>query len=218
MGLFRWSLVLPMSVMITYPHPNVVSHTFSWSLLNTFKWHSDKIDDIRPIRCYPGDSLVIGRNLGMKVFLESTSEWLWTIDTDMGWPPDTLPRLMEHGPVASALYHTVREIGANIMGGPEGWERMPLACRKLGEGYAPFEKYEGVMKVDAVGAGCLLIHRSAVEKVQEYYGDNWWTIHRKLDGSTLGEDYSLCWRLEQCGIPIMCDTTIPVSHHKQVWI
>lgn len=214
-----------MSVIITYPHANTVSHNFHFSLMRAVVDGMSGVDpivkDVRPIRCYPGDGLIMGRNEAMRNFLDSDAEWLWTLDTDMGFPKGTLNTMLAHGkPVVSALYQTILEEGSDGMGGPGTFRKYPLALRKADDGrYAPLASYEGVMEVDAVGGGCLLIHRDAAEAVQKQFGNNWWSIaHPWGDDRTLGEDFSFCSRLGEVGYPITLDCTIPITHHKQVWI
>jgi GT2 family glycosyltransferase len=38
--------------------------------------------------------VVEGRNEAVKSFLESEAEWLWFVDSDMGWDPEALEQLM----------------------------------------------------------------------------------------------------------------------------
>jgi cephalosporin hydroxylase len=75
-----------------------------------------------------------------------------------------------------------------------------------------------VVQVAATGAACLLIHRSAVEKVRAEDGDRWFEQKRYEDGRLLAEDLSFCYRLGAAGIPIFVHTGVKTTHHKQVWI
>lgn len=200
--------------MVTYPHPNTVSHNFSWSLLSLVMAERDRIVDIKGIRAYAGDGVIVARNLGVQLFLESDAEWLWTLDTDIGFPAYAMDNLLSHGEdykVMSGLYSTVIEHGADGNGAPDYWTKLPLAVKKseCGAGYVQYPEYKNFMEVDAVGAGCLMVHREVFEKI----GGDWYTCR---DG--LGEDFSFCSRVQEAGYKILCDTTIPLTHHKSVWI
>lgn len=197
--------------MLTYPHANTVSHNFSWSLMETVRYYGGTIHSVLPVRGYPGDGLIIARNESVRWFLKNTdAEWYWTLDTDIGFKQNTLSRLLQHNaPVVSGLYSTVFENGSDSMGGPQTWSRMPLAMRRTGNAFEQYELYDGVMEVDAVGAGCLLVHRSIMEALQP----DWFTCMYGM-----GEDFSFCTRVRELGHKILCDTTIPLSHHKGVWL
>lgn len=212
-----------MTVLITYPHSATVGQNFQYSLLRTAVEHRDLIEEIVSMRCYSGDSLIEGRNESMRIWLdEFKSEYLWTIDTDIGFRPEILPALLSHNaPVVSALYRTVYEDGRSTTGAPGDWRIIPAAYQWTDSGAMPINSPEpGVMRVGAVGGGCLLIRRDAALKVRDRYGDNWWSIIRppSLKKINLGEDFSLCWRLKQCRIPILLDSTVHTTHRKSVWV
>lgn len=202
-----------MSVMITYPHANVVSHSFAYSLLRTVQFGERAIHSVYPTRGFT-NGLVQARNDAVKHFLASDAEWLWTLDTDIGFPPDCLVRLLAHGNgyrVVSGLYYTVLEYGSDGMGAPAEWRPLPLAMRREGSGFRELDSYEGAVEVDGVGAGCLLVHREVFEAID--MGDGWYD-----QIGTWGEDFSFCERARSRGYRILCDTTIPLTHHKQIWL
>ena len=211
-----------MTVMITYPHPNVVSHNFSWSLLRTAQEHPDLIHSVFPVRGYSAD-LSGARNRAMQEFLDSDADHLWTLDTDIGFRADTLPRLLDRDvPVNCANYNVIVEVGSDGMGGPEGTTIIPVSMYREQRGHKGYRSYadmSGFMQVQATGGGCMLIRRDVAEIVQKEYGNNWYSLVSPWGNDiTAGEDFSFCWRLEQCDIPIMCDTEIPLTHHKEQWI
>ena len=66
--------------------------------------------------------LIDGRNKVCKAALESDAEWLWMIDTDMGFKPDTVAHLLAvadpvERPVVGALAFSLREAGSDGYGG-----------------------------------------------------------------------------------------------------
>lgn len=198
--------------MVTYPHANTVSQSFCWSMLNMDRKH---VTEILPTRGYPGTGLIIARNAAVSVFLRTDNEWLWTLDTDIGFEPDTLDRMLWHAnggyQIISGLYSTILETGTLYMDGSQGYKEYPLALRETDDGrFTTYEKYEGAMEVDAVGAGCLLVHRSVFEG---WPSESWYDTCQGL-----GEDISFCVKVRNLGYKILCDTDIKLSHHKSVWL
>ncbi|GAA3665163.1 hypothetical protein GCM10022224_031880 [Nonomuraea antimicrobica] len=73
-------------------------------------------------------------------------------------------------------------------------------------------------QVAGTGATCLLVHRSAAEKVRAEAGDVWFNPVAFTDGRPVSEDLSFCYRLNRAGIPVFVHTGVPTSHHKQIWV
>lgn len=212
-------------VMLTWPHAHTVSHSFMYSVLDVQRQDSaGQIREVYPVRCYPGDSLILGRNQAMQHFLASDCEWLWTVDTDMGFGADILNCLLWAGsggqrPVVGALYRILLENDQG-RGSPESVQTFPLAVGWTSDGTRPYDGFPeaAVVQVGATGAGCLLIHRSAAEKIRAEYGETWWDLVEHPVAGRMGEDFSFCWRLKELEIGLYVDTGIPTTHHKSVWI
>lgn len=223
------------TVLPAYLHPNVVSHSFADSLTRLLAYdlgHSGRV--VRsggPVmfRCGPG-GLVEARNQVMQHFLdESGAEWLWMVDADMGFAPDVVDRLLEAAdpalrPVVGALCFGLRETAPD---GLQGWETRPFptlfqwATRPDGEtGFLAGDSYpvNALVQVAGTGAACLLVHRSAAEKVRAQDGDQWFERTRYPSGMKVSEDLSFCYRLARAGIPVHVHTGVRTSHHKQVWL
>lgn len=210
----QWKGVSLLSVIITYPHAGTVSHSFAYSLMRTVQAHADKIHSVYPTRGFPGDGLIRARNAAVKHLLSSDAEWLWTLDTDIGFPAGCLARLLAHTGthrIVSGLYYTVLERGDDGMGAPSDWRPLPLAMKRVGNGFQEYGGYtDGLMEVDGVGAGCLLVHRDVFTSIGD---DGWYDLL-----GTWGEDFSFCVRAADAGHKILCDPTIPLTHHKQIWL
>jgi GT2 family glycosyltransferase len=195
-----------MTVFITYPHPGLVAQSFAHSLLRITLQHRELIEDICPVRGYPGDGLIVARNAGVDAFLRSRAEWLWTLDTDIGFRPSALQDLLSVGePVVSGLYYTSWEDGNDGTGAPN-WHSSACVWDKNGNEY---EDLSGVMEVGYVGAGCLLVHRDVIEKI----GSNWWNLKPGK-----GEDISFCERVREAEYSIYCNTQVRLSHRKAVYL
>lgn len=168
--------------------------------------------------------LVSGRNEIAQQFLDNTdSEWLFMVDSDMGFASDTVDRLIEAAhpserPVMGGLCFALSRNGR----GDHHVTRF-LTLPTLYEfvetdddaGFLPMRAYprDQVVKVDATGAACLIAHREALLKVRERYG-SWFEPITHPHGNTFGEDLSFCVRLAACDIPIHVDTSVKTSHYK----
>lgn len=222
-------------VQVAYLHPHTVSHSWHESMMRLVAYdaaNSGRIVGTNGpfmIRCDSG-GLVESRNLAFTRWLDETEhEWLWFVDTDMGFGPDVVDQLLavadpEQRPVVGALCFGLREFAYDGIGGrrvaavptlfdwvqsPEGHFGFANRWR-----YAP----DAVTQVAATGAACLLVHRSAAEKLRAQYGDTWFDPTRYGDGRRVSEDLSFCFRLGSQGIPVFVHTGVKTNHHKQMWV
>lgn len=213
-------------VVISYVHPGWVQHTFMQSLLLVMdhdrKSEQPVVSGLMPVQFRPVGIADV-RNEAVHAFLAGDGEWLWFVDTDMGFRPDALRGLLASAdagerPVVGALCYSVLAREPDDMGGYAarvvptlyGWADDAKVFTER-EGPVP----SGVLRVAGTGAACLLVHRSALERV----GDGAW-FDPIIDGSgtRVSEDLSFCWRLLSAGIPVHVDTSVPTNHQKQFWI
>ncbi|HEU4751757.1 MAG TPA: glycosyltransferase family A protein, partial [Armatimonadota bacterium] len=126
------------------------------------------------------------RNDVARAFLDTDGEWLWFVDSDMGFAADTVDRLVASadryaapvmGGLCFALRRTARPSPATL-NAPE-FAIIPTcyAYAETGDevGFLPIQDYgrDQVIKVAGTGAACLLIHRDVLVKVRATYGDAW---------------------------------------------
>ena len=212
------------SVLVTYMHGLEVTHTFMESLFNVF------LEDNRCNHYIKGKSAILCgaagfidcRNDQLTSLLDTDFEWVWCLDTDMGFRPDTLNLLMESAdpvnrPVVGALCQAVK---TGEPDGRGGWSvevapTMYFWDDNEFKGIHPdaVPKNE-VVRVDATGLACLLIHRSVIEALPPEPCNRM----KYQDGTLIGEDFSLCYQIGLAGFPIHVDTGVKVSHQKSVWI
>jgi hypothetical protein len=224
------------SVLLAYVHPGtVVHHNFHSSMMNLLRYdfvHSDRIGRVGgpvAIRCGTG-GLVEARNESVRYFLaQGTAEWLWLVDTDMGFRPDILERLIDAAdpaerPVMGALCFGMRMAESDGFG---GFRSLPFpvlydwAMDSDGAvGFSTRLDYSPntVTRVAGTGAACLLIHRSAITKLVERYPNGVFDQTRYPNGKPVSEDLSFCWRLTQAEIPIFVHTGVQTTHCKTVWV
>lgn len=221
-------------VQIAYLHPQTVSHSWHESMMRLVAY--DAANEGRVvgtggpfmIRCDSG-GLVDARNLGMTRWLDETDhEWLFWIDTDMGFAPDTVDQLIAVAdpalrPVVGGLCFGLREHAYDGIGGRRVSPVPTLfdwAEQDGHVGFTPRWRYapDVVTQVAATGAACLLIHRTAAEKLRAEYGDCWFDTTRYGDGRRVSEDLSFCYRLGAQAIPVFVHTGVKTNHHKQIWV
>jgi GT2 family glycosyltransferase len=224
------------TVLVCYLHPATeIQHSFSVSLMGLVNYDAANCQRLFSsagplmMRCGTG-GLVDARNKAMKHFLdEASEEWLWFIDTDMGFQPDTVDRLIEaadpdHRPVVGALCFGLKQGDPDGYGGYEtapfptvyAWEQGPDG--QVGFRAATDYPRNSVVRVAGTGAACLLIHRSAAEKVRAEHGDCWFDPVRYPDGRLVSEDLSWCYRLAGLQIPVHVHTGVRTTHAKTVWV
>jgi GT2 family glycosyltransferase len=148
------------------------------------------------------------RNHVARQFMTTTHDWLWMVDTDVDFPPDTLARLVaaadpDTRPVIGALCHTLDSDG------------QPFAtCYSVERGKQPVvipPAEDSLMRVDATGCACLLVHRSVLAMMGNF------PFAQVIEpGIEYSEDLSFCLRCQAMDIPIYVHTGIRVGHTKAV--
>lgn len=172
------------------------------------------------------------RNKVTTDFLDATDgEWLFMVDTDMGFAADTVERLIASAhpadrPVMGALtFQLKRQPGAITELRAERFRIQPVTLEYLehgGEvGFRAILDYprDQVMQVAGTGAACLLMHRDALGKVRAQYGDAWFDPMKHPTGDNgkprvFSEDLSFCVRLAAVDIPVHVDTAVKTTHDK----
>jgi hypothetical protein len=224
----------PGSVTVAYLHPNDVAHSWHESLVHLVA--HDLNHEARVIRggwlamkCGAG-GLDRGRNLAIARFLtERNSEWLFWIDSDMGFAPDTIDRLLAvadpvERPVVGGLCFAQKETAADGMGGFHTVPRPTLfdwVTTPDKQGFQGRTNYpvNAVVQVGGTGSACILIHRSVFEKIAEQVGPEWYTrIPNQTTGDLIGEDLSFCLRVQAAGFPVFVHTGVRTTHQKTLWL
>lgn len=169
-------------------------------------------------RCSSG-GITAGRNAGTRQFLdESKAEWLLWLDSDMGFAEDTLERLIAAAdpterPAVGALCFAVKKDSNTEWGGRRYYAEPTLY---MAPDLAPLFDYprDEMVRVGATGAACLLVHRSALERIRTEWGDAWFDPVPSVTGGFFSEDLSFCIRLDKLDIPLFVHTGIKTMHDK----
>jgi hypothetical protein len=159
--------------------------------------------------------LARGRNVAVKEFLadEFQPDYLWFLDSDVVAPVQAGPRLLSaQKDIVSGLY--VQKHFPHV---PEAyrWEdqaylpvapEIASALRSAEVGMQPGMVGHNplLMRVDGVGAGCLLIHRRVLERLGKgCFGPT---------ESGMGEDLWFCKQAQEAGFDIWLDFGVICGH------
>lgn len=233
---------LDQRVTLAYVHQNEV--TYSWHHSMQQLWAYDMANSGRimaggfiSMRC-GSDGLVEARNQAVEWFMrDHQADWLFWIDTDMGFEPDIIDRLFEAAdpeerPIVGALCFSMRETEPDGMGGWKtapvptvfDWTRIPGEDGKDDEvGFAIRWDYKAnvVTQVSGTGSAAILIHRDAFRKIRQHLKDRpkWYErVNNPTTGQLISEDLSFCLRAGASKIPIYVHTGVRTTHMKPVWL
>lgn len=167
---------------------------------------------------YQGNPMIhYARNIMVKQFLESDYTDLFFIDSDVGFPPDTLTKLASYPvDIVGAIYpHRAEPLTFPV--------RYLSNVTELRGGTEPGT--EQILEVEGLPAGCMRISRKALETIIEkfpgnenyYYdmtGQKTYSFFRFSSerGEFLGEDWHFCRTARDAGIKIWCDPEIDMTH------
>jgi len=225
----------PGAVVVAYVHSDDVPYSWHHSMIELIGW--DLAHEARIMRggyiamTCATDGLVDARNKAVKLFLEEReAEWLFWIDTDMGFTADTIDRLLAAAdpverPIVGGLAFTQRREHSDDMGGwrcratPTVFDWLKLDNGQMGFavrwGYTP----DMLTRCAGTGSACILIHRSVFERIQEKFGPVWYDrIPNTTMGQVVSEDLSFCLRAGTLQIPVHVHTGVKTSHQKTLWL
>jgi hypothetical protein len=176
------------------------------------------------------DGLVDSRNKLVAAFLEErTADWLFWVDTDMGFAPDTVDRLFAAAdpaerPIVGGLCFTQREESSDGMGGwrcratPTVFDWTVLDDGQMGFSVRWNYPPDTLTRCGGTGSACVLIHRSVFERIDAEYGTWYNRVPNPTMGQVLSEDLSLCLRAGALDIPVHVHTGVKTTHQKTLWL
>lgn len=224
------------AVTLAYAHDVEVSHSWHESIVGLIA--HDLSNEGRllrggwiAMRCGT-DGLVAARNKTVEQFLgDERADWLLWTDTDMGFAPDSVDRLMEAAdpverPMVGGLCFAQREKAPDAMGGYRttsaptifDWVKLETGARGF-QGRATYP-INALIPCAGTGSAFLLIHRSVFEKVHAQEGAHWYDrVSNPTTGNQLiSEDLSFCLRAGAVGVRLFVHTGVRTTHHKSFWL
>lgn len=199
---------------------------FVWSLVRLLAWdgeYAHRLSHRTFILPCQTTNIAAGRNTIVRAFLEEgDADWLLFVDTDQTFDADLIERMVLSAdpverPVVSALIMAERPS-----------KRIPIApaCTVWNDEVQDFVIPHMIpadrhWQVATVGTGCLLVHRSVLERMGAEWADDafpWFKYaqhNRKGVPDVMGEDYTFSLRATKLEVPLVVDTTIQVGHVKK---
>lgn len=152
-----------------------------------------------------GSLIYTSRNSLATTAIQSEADYVFWLDSDMVFKPDTLIRMME----------TLKERDLDILTGlyfrrvppysPVLFDRLDIngvECK-----FSEFKEIpDGLFEVGACGFGCVLMKTDVFFDVQSKFGNMFAPIGNN------GEDVAFCWRARECGYKIFCDPSVICGH------
>lgn len=204
--------------------PGTVNAAWAYNMIQLVQVRDDRLGPFVRIK---GSGLLSKlRNRVVAGFLDNTkSDWLLMIDTDEQLSVQTFDKLIQAAhdkerPVVSGLVFAAFDAHKNLYPKP-----VPAIFAESEAGFLPLYKYDkdSIFEIEACGTGCLLIHRSVLEKMREAadpnQGDNWcWFWDGPINGEWISEDLLFSRRIRQLGFPIHVHTGAILPHQKSYWL
>jgi len=161
--------------------------------------------------------------------LKNGSTWLFYWDSDLLIPSYAITRLVSHNlPIVSGLYYRRHpQVFPEAFRYDEHGIYKPLTVEEI---QTHTSMGNTLIEVDGCGAGCLLIHRSVLEKLKdkvplrriahrgpppatfEYYEFFSWQMGRVNSGPSYSEDLAFTDLAKKEGFKIYVDTKVSCSH------
>lgn len=152
-----------------------------------------------------GSSISKNRNTIAEQALTYGAEWIWYVDDDQIFPPDTLLKLLARNrSVVSGLY--LQREAPYV---PQMYDREETNGAVYAKHLVAGD--EGLKSVLATGAGCLLIRTAVLKTLDPPY----WRLGQNggiLGSDQWGDDIDFCRRVRAKGFTIWCDLDVPVGH------
>jgi hypothetical protein len=220
-------------VVVAYLRPGPVEGDFMESMLDLLRYdytlHQRILNGGGRLSFRAGHNLSAPRNMVVEKFLEyGQADWLWMVDSDMTFAPDTVERLLEYADPEKAPI-----VGGLCFGFDENGDIQPTLYGLAGDENDPrslqvvrYHEWEpdSMYQVAATGAACLLIHQSVFVKMRDIerpgggrgFNDAYpWFQEMSHNGRPVSEDITFCWRAVQAGFPIYVNTSVQLGHIKQ---
>lgn len=148
----------------------------------------------------------VNRNTFAKALLQSKATHLVMLDLDHAHPPDIVERLARW-----VLQDRTRQVvgGLNFRRG-EPYDPCAFIMGEDGELHAPADWPQGLIEVDAIGHGALLVSREVFERLEPpYWAYSYAHVDREIYPS---EDMYFSWLCKEAGIKLWCDTMTTSPH------
>lgn len=191
-----------LKVAIVVPTRGNMPKEFVFSLTSMCIVTASQIDGLE-IGVMFGECTYIHRNrndLARMAIDSGATHMLW-LDDDMQFPPDLLIRLLKQNKPIVGCNYVTRDI-----------RPQPITILHTGttEGHPPERLWTlpddvGLVSVDAVGFGAVLIQTQVFEKIAEPWFENYLVKESPVGPYWVGEDADFCQKARAAGFTILVD-------------
>lgn len=190
--------------ILGYLHGGTVDAVFLDSITNMLLDADTQVAGV--ISVETGPALCTARNKLASIFMneidEADASWLFCVDTDMEFEPDTIARLRRHARpslIVGALCFAF-----------ETRQRTMKPTLYTKDMHVIYEYEPGALvPVHATGAACLMVHRQVFKEIPYP-----WFV--QCPEGTWGEDQGFCSNAHKAGISVAVDTSTCVGHSKRL--
>ena len=205
------------SLTVGYVSGATVHESFMVSMIGLFGYDASQRRIITSMTRGKGLYVPDNRNHAVRAFLESTTEYLLFVDTDIVFQAHQVYQLLDAAdpverPIVSGLYFTYMDDGRIYPVWHERYEDGTLGTvRKISP---------EITELVGTGMGFCIIHRRVLEAMREARPRHrWaWFAHDEMDYGTeimsLGEDLTFCLRAEKLGFKTYGHGGVIVEHEK----
>lgn len=188
-----------MKILIAVPCMDQVPAPFAQSLAML-----QKVGDC-VLAMQMGSLIYTSRNNLATRAIQSEADYVFWMDSDMVFAPDTLVRMVD----------VLQKNKLDILTGLYFRRVQPfspvlfdmLEIRDQRASWTSFQEIpDGIFEVGGCGFGCVLMDTGVFIDVQSKFKQMFAPI------GNVGEDLSFCWRARECGYKIYCDPSIVCGH------
>ena len=209
-----------MSVVLAYLHNGKVHGGFMRSVINLLIYdeaHGRHIYEGGHLGLPSGPNLAAPRCEIVRSFLDTGADWLWMVDSDMTFEPDTLNRLLGAAHPKTAPIMGGLCFGQIVDHGVLMYYPTMFMIDEQGQGWR-LDEYppDTVVDIHATGTAMLLIHRSVLEEMRRKYPEPlpWFAEEVSEWGGLQSEDVTFCRRARNLGFPVKVHTGVKTGHLK----
>jgi hypothetical protein len=198
---------------IAYLGQGTVPEPFCWSMIQLVQFCNEYLCKSGEY-VHPDHATLSGQILMRNALVtRMQGDWIFFIDSDHNFDPDLLYRLL-------MLFegHNKNKEKLDVLGGMYQFKEAPHApvawmyheatdsLRQI----AQWDRTQPLMPVDCLGAGCLLIRRTAIERLVEHYND----LPFNPIGKYNTDDFDFFERCRRIGIVSWWAPRIEVQHMR----
>lgn len=190
--------VKPIKLSILVPTRDMIHSHFAFCLSQLYKTTSDVGIDTYLFF----DSSTILLNQREKLIGEAikiNSDYVLWLDSDMTFPSTTALRLLEHNEDI---------IGCNYMKRTKPYKTTAYRDVSDWESWVPLKPHDGLVEVQGVGLGCILMKTEIFTKLSEPYFE---FIYSNDSKDWSGEDFNLLSKLSKKGYRTYIDTILSLE-------